>query len=83
MARRTLTTLLVIGMVLAGSVPIPVAAGTPQPVLLNEESEKLGTVTLEGTTYTVYRYDNLLQYASGVSVYAGGGAPIPTSKAWR
>lgn len=49
-----------------------------RPLLLDQSRRQIGTVTLDGTTYTAYRYENLLPYASRVSIYSSQG--LVTSK---
>lgn len=41
-------------------------------VLLDQDRRALRTVRHDGQTYTVYRYDHVLPYASGVEIYADG-----------
>lgn len=68
-----LTTVLVVGVLLLSTVPVSVAAqGTPGSLLLNQHATKVGTITVDGERYQVYRYDNTLPYASGMSVFHDG-----------
>jgi len=41
---------------------------------LDRGYEKVGEATVDGTTYEVYRYDNILPYASGYEFFDGEGA---------
>lgn len=60
-------------MTLLGTVPATVLAQEATGrLLLNEEATAMGTVTVEGQQYQVYRYENSLPYASGISVYRNG-----------
>ena len=66
------TALLVI--LLGNMLVVPVGAQTSDPAsnLLDGESEQVGQIDMQGSTYTVYEVDNLIPYASGVEVYADG-----------
>lgn len=70
---RRVVTALVVAMTLLGAVPASVTAqGTEGSLLLNQGATEVGAVTVDGERYQVYRYDNTLPYASGVSVYSDG-----------
>lgn len=69
--KRIITVLIV--LLLLGSLPgTALAQGGPQNVLLDQETEQIATVTVEGQTYTVYRIENVIWYASGIDIYADG-----------
>lgn len=58
---------------LVSAIPATVAAqAVPQDILLDEESTKMATVTVDGQTYDVYRIENVVWYASGIDIYADG-----------
>lgn len=74
-----LTEIGVIGVVLVlmlSVIPLPVVGQTgtspPEGVPLDEEITHLKTVSVDGTTYEIYQYENTLPYASGLEVYANG-----------
>ncbi|MFB6134173.1 MAG: hypothetical protein ABEJ55_04215 [Halanaeroarchaeum sp.] len=52
-----------------------------QRVLLDTSRERLGRLTVDGTPYVVYRYENVLPYASGVEVWGPNGRVESTAKA--
>jgi len=61
----------VVGVVLASSGGV-VAAPNDHTVVLDTGFEKVKEVSLDGTTYEVYRYDSAVPYASGYEFFAGG-----------
>lgn len=65
---------LLLAILIAGStIPVPVAAQSgPSTVPLDVESERMTNMEIDGTTYTVYRVENRLPYASGIEVYRNG-----------
>lgn len=70
---RSILTVLAYAIVVTSVVSAGVAAqGTPNVLLLNQGTQQIGTVSLDGQTYQVHRYQNSLPYASGISVYANG-----------
>jgi hypothetical protein len=70
---RTFVTGLVVVMLLVGTVPTTaLAQSSPRSVLLNEHTSHVGSVTVDGQEYEVYRYENLLWYANGIDIYADG-----------
>lgn len=78
--RFGLTEIGVIGVVLVlmlSVIPLQVVGQTdtspPEGVPLDEEITHLKTVSVDGTTYEIYQYENALPYASGLEVYANGG----------
>lgn len=50
-------------------------------VLLDSDRTRIGNVTVDGTPYVVYRYDNMLPYASGVEVWGPDGRVESTATA--
>jgi DNA repair exonuclease SbcCD ATPase subunit len=44
----------------------------PDSTLLDTESRQLGTLEGSGDSYTVYKVENILPYASGVEIYSDG-----------
>lgn len=66
--------ILVAGLIVISTIPIPVAGqDVPESrVLLDTDREQIDSVSLDGETYQVYRYENLLPYASGIEVYSNG-----------
>lgn len=73
MMERKLFTGLVIMMLLVGAVPTTVLAqGAPQPVLLDQETTKIGTVSVDNQSYSVYRHENVFPYVSGIEIYTDG-----------
>lgn len=56
-------------------------SGPPDGVLLDGEVTHIETVEVDGTTYRVYEYENVLPYASGVEVYANGEQVTDVEKA--
>lgn len=77
---RLLVVLVVLFSLLTGT-----AAASPadHSAPLDTGFEKVGEVTLDGTTYDVYRYDNLLPYASGYEFFADGDRVENAEKARR
>lgn len=63
----------------------PCALGAPDDhkAPLDTGFEKVGEVTLDGTTYEVYRYDNVVPYASGYEFFAEGDRVGDTEEAQR
>lgn len=73
MSSQRIATVLVVGMVLLSVVPVTaVAQAAPSPLLLNQDRTSVGTVSLDGERYQVYRFESSLAYASGISVYHDG-----------
>ncbi|MFB6197136.1 MAG: discoidin domain-containing protein, partial [Halobacteriaceae archaeon] len=57
----------------------PSQAQSPAPesrLLLDSTSKQLGAVTLDGTTYYVVQYDNMLPYADGIEIYRADGTRL-------
>jgi len=60
--------------VVAGALFVGAAAGSPDDhtAPLDSGFERVGETTVNGTTYEVYRYDNLIPYASGYELFVNG-----------
>lgn len=70
---RKLFTGLVIMMLLVGAVPtIVLTQGAPQPVLLDQETTKIGTVSVDNQSYNVYHHESVFPYTSGIEIYTDG-----------
>jgi hypothetical protein len=72
--RTALGALLVVAIVITGTVPLPIAAqgADENSVLLDSSREKIADVSVDGQAYTIYEYENVLPYASGIEVYTNG-----------
>lgn len=72
--RTVLGVLLVTAIVITGAVPLPIAAqgADENRVLLDSGREKIADVSVNGQAYTIYEYENVLPYASGIEVYTNG-----------
>ncbi|MFB6159682.1 MAG: hypothetical protein ABEJ61_00720 [Haloferacaceae archaeon] len=78
---RTLGVVAVV-VLLVGTVPTgALAQSGPRPVLLNQNTEHVATVTVDGQRYEVYRYDNVVSFASGIDIYANGERVTEESRA--
>lgn len=70
---RRLASALIATMILLSVVPVgALAQGAPGSLLLNQSGTQVGSITVDDHRYQVYRYDNTLPYASGISVYLDG-----------
>lgn len=52
--------------------PVTAQGGPTDSVLLDSESERIATLDVDGSSYTVYEVDNALPYASGIEIYSNG-----------
>jgi DNA repair ATPase RecN len=60
--------------VIVSTVPFPVTAQGPGPssTLLDTNAETVANMEIDGESYTIYRVENTLPYASGIEVYTNG-----------
>lgn len=73
MKRVHRVTTFVVVLLLVSAIPATVAAqAVPRNVLLDQETTKRASVTVDGQTYDVYRIENVVWYASGIDIYADG-----------
>lgn len=73
MKRLERVTTIIVVLLLISAIPATVAAqAVPQNVLLDQETTKMASVTVDGQTYDVYRIENVVWYASGIDIYADG-----------
>lgn len=73
MNRLARVTTLIVVLLLVSAIPATVAAqAAPQNVLLDQETTKMASMTIDGQTYDVYRIENVVWYASGIDIYADG-----------
>lgn len=72
--RRLVLAALVAAIVVVALFFVGTAGASPgdHSAPLDSGFEKVGETTVDGTTYEVYRYDNLLPYASGYELFADG-----------
>ena len=61
-------------LVVLSSIPGGVLAQGPDDhtIVLDSDPEKIQDVTVDGQIYQIYRYENLLPYASGIEVFRDG-----------
>lgn len=71
--RTKLAAITIAGIIVLGSVPLPVAAqGGGDTILLDQTREAVDSVRVDGNTYRIYEYTNLLPYANRIEVYRNG-----------
>jgi hypothetical protein len=82
---KTVIAILLAVIIIGSTIPLPVAAqgGESNTLLLDTEQTEVGTVQVEGTTYTVYEQENILPYASGLEVYRNGQRVTDETEAWQ
>jgi chromosome segregation ATPase len=74
MARRSALLQLVLALVLVCNLfsVAAMAQDAPREVLFDRQQSEMAVVHTNGQTFSVYEYDNILPYASGIEIYSEG-----------